>query len=122
MRKEDDAYVDTAYFELQQCMELCLKALVELHDESYVQNHDLRAQLNKLSKIGVDFPVFKRIAQNASTFNACETETRYKDSFVALSEDVQLAFQICEELIKIIDNLIAKEPLQKINLFEEEIN
>lgn len=119
MRREDDSYVDAACFDLQQCMEFCLKTLVELNNESYVQNHDLRAQLNKLAKIGVNFPVFEKIAQNASTFNSWETESRYKDSFVALSQDVELAFQICEELIQNVDELITKENLPKINLFED---
>lgn len=119
MRKEDDAFVDKACFDLQQCMEFCLKALVELNGETYVQNHDLRAQLNKLNKKGVNLPVFVEIAQNAATFNSWETESRYKDSFVALSQDVDLAFRICEDLITEIEKTITTTDVSKMNLFEE---
>ena len=111
MRKEDDAYIDAACFDLQQSIEFSLNALIKLHGDNYVQNHDLRAQLNKLAKLNVDYDVFQKIAQNASTFNSWETEARYENSFTALEEDVQLAFQISKELLSIVD--------KEVNLFED---
>lgn len=67
-------------------------------------NHDLNAQLNSLKRLKVYYKVFDAIRDRAYVFNSWETETRYKDSFIALSEDVELAIQICEELIQIIES------------------
>ena len=119
MRKEDDAYIDVACFDLQQSIEFSLKALVELHGESYAQNHDLRAQLNKLAKLNVNYDVFQKIAQNASTFNSWETESRYKDSFIALEKDVQLAIQISRELLAIVEKELNNTKIQSMNLFKD---
>lgn len=43
---EDDAYADDCYYNLQQCIEFTLKYLIEVNGKRYVENHDIRAQLN----------------------------------------------------------------------------
>lgn len=60
MREEDAAYIDATCFDLQQSIEFSLNALIKLHEGDYVQNHDLRAQLNKLAKLNVDYDVFQK--------------------------------------------------------------
>ena len=47
----DDAYIDECCFNLQQAIEFTLKYLVEMSGERYIENHDIRAQINKLNKI-----------------------------------------------------------------------
>ena len=57
----DDAYLDMASFATQQSLEFLLKAIIELNGDSYVRNHDIRAQLNKLEAINVELPCMKKI-------------------------------------------------------------
>ena len=86
---EDDAYLDDLCYNLQQCIELCLKYIVELNGENYIENHDVRAQLNNLRDIGVDLPFAAQIRHLAVTLNSWEAETRYNDDFTAVIEDVE---------------------------------
>ena len=50
---QNDAYLDDCCYNLQQSIEMMLKYCVEMSGESYVENHDIRAQINKLDKKGV---------------------------------------------------------------------
>ena len=56
----DDAYIDECCYNLQQGIEFCLKYVVEMLGESYVETHDIRAQLNMLKKLNVEIPCEKR--------------------------------------------------------------
>ena len=47
----DDAYIDECCFNLQQAIEFTLKYLVEMSGERYIENHDIRAQINKLKSL-----------------------------------------------------------------------
>ncbi len=104
-----DYYIDMCCFDYQQSMEFLLKGIVELLGEKYVTNHDLRANLNKISSIQTDNPeiigilkelgpTFDLIRQNASTFNEWETKSRYEETFTAVSKDIELADEICQKL------------------------
>lgn len=61
---------------------MTLKFLIEIHGEAYVANHDIRAQMNKLCRMGVDIPYYTELSNLASTLNSWEAESRYKDSFL----------------------------------------
>ena len=95
----DDAYIDECCYNLQQGIEFCLKYVVEMLGESYVETHDIRAQLNMLKKLNVEIPCEKELRMLASTLNSWEAETRYNDNFVALLEDIDEAREIADELI-----------------------
>lgn len=96
----DDAYIDECCFNLQQAIEFTLKYLVEMAGEHYIENHDIRAQMNKLKKLDKYFPCEQQLRAMASTINSWEVDTRYNDNFVALLEDIDDAMKIADELIE----------------------
>lgn len=102
----DDAYIDECCYNLQQGIEFCLKYVVEMLGESYVETHDIRAQLNMLKKLNVEIPCEKELRMLASTLNSWEAETRYNDNFVALIEDIDDAIIILDKLISYSEGLV----------------
>ena len=102
----DDAYVDECCFNLQQVIEFSLKYLVEMAGENYVENHDIRAQMNKLKKLGKFIPCEEKLRLLASTINSWEVETRCNDNFVALLEDINDVKKIADELIEYCDKQV----------------
>ena len=96
----DDAYIDECCFNLQQAIEFTLKYLVEMAGEHYIENHDIRAQMNMLKRIDKYFPCEEQLRSLASTINSWEVDTRYNDNFVALLEDIDDAMKIADELIE----------------------
>lgn len=104
----DDAYIDECCFALQQTIEFCLKYIVEMNGENYIENHDIRAQMNKLKEMDKFIPCEKELRQMASTINSWEVEPRYNDNFVALLEDIEECRNIADELIKYCDGLVTK--------------
>lgn len=103
---QDDAYVDDCCYNLQQCIEYCLKYIVELNGENYVENHDVRAQLNKLKELKVKLPFEETIRKNASLLNSWEAESRYNDDFIALIEDINDIKSLAKQIIEYADSLI----------------
>lgn len=105
----DDAYIDECCFNLQQAIEFCLKYLVEMCGEKYIENHDIRAQMNILKRLEKYIPCEEQLRQMASTLNSWAVETRYNDNFVALIEDIEDAKVIAEELIIYCDKQVIIE-------------
>ena len=103
----DDAYIDDCCYNLQQCIEFGLKFIVEMNGENYVENHDVRAQINKLKTIGVTLPFENEIRILASTLNSWEAESRYKDDFTALGEDIEDAMKLAEKIVDYCEGLIS---------------
>lgn len=114
---EDDAFADDCCYNLQQCIEFTLKYIVEMNGERYVENHDIRAQLNILKKIGAAIPREKELRLYSATLNSWEAESRYNDNFVSLEDDIQDIFEIAEVLIEFADSLTVQEDLQRIDAF-----
>lgn len=102
----DDAYIDDCCYSLQQTIEYCLKYIVELNGENYIENHDVRAQLNKLKNLNVVLPFEDKIRTLASTINSWEVESRYNDDFVALIEDIDEVKQLAREIVNYCDSLV----------------
>lgn len=102
----DDAYVDECCYNLQQAIEMGLKAVVELNGLDIAENHDLRANLNVLNKNGIKLEMEKNIRSMASTLYSWETEARYKDSFTAVVDDIEDARKIAKNLISYASSLI----------------
>ena len=105
----DDAYIDECCFNLQQAIEFTLKYLVEMSGENYIENHDIRAQMNKLKNLGQFIPCEEKLRQMASTINTWAVETRYNDNFVALLDDINDARIIADDLIEYCDKLVTSE-------------
>ena len=103
---EDDAFLDDCCYNLQQTIEFCLKYIVEMNGENYVENHDVRAQLNKLRTLGVELDFFEDIRKLASVLNSWEAETRYNDSFVSLLEDIDEARALSDKILAYCNTLV----------------
>ena len=104
---EDDVFLDACCYQLQQSIEMSLKFLVEMTGNNYAENHDVRANLNKLSKAGFNLPQEKAIREIASTLYEWVTESRYRESFTAAIADVDEAFRIAKELIELAEKMLA---------------
>lgn len=102
----DDAYIDDCCYNLQQSIEYCLKYIVELNGSNYVENHDIRVQLNKLKELKAKFPFEEVIRKNASIINSWETESRYNDDFTALIEDIDEIMSLTKDIIDYSDSLV----------------
>lgn len=109
----DDAFVDSLCFELQQSLELALKAAVELSGEQYVMNHDIRAQLNKLEQLGVTVPHATALRNLAVTINSWETESRYRDSFIATMSDVDAVLEYTKDIISFVEAMVTVDDAVK---------
>lgn len=95
----DDCYLDACCYNLQQSIEFSLKFLVEMTGQQYAENHDIRANINILNKIDYHTSYEKDLRNMASTLYSWETESRYKDSFVAVITDVEEAFKYAKALL-----------------------
>lgn len=111
---DDDAYRDDVCYNLQQSIEMTLKAIVELNGLQYAENHDVRANLNILNRQNITVPMQTELRNMASTIYSWETESRYKDSFVSMTEDIDCAITIAKELIKFCDSLLKEETIINI--------
>ena len=109
---EDDAYRDDVCYNLQQAIEMSLKAMVELNGLQYAENHDVRANLNILNRNNIQVPLQEELRSIASTVYSWETESRYKDSFVSLIEDIDQALNIAREYIKYVESMIGEEMIE----------
>lgn len=98
----NDCYMDSCCFHLQQSIEFLLKGIVEMNGAQYAENHDVRANLNILNRIGIDIPCEKELRAMASTLYSWETESRYKDAFIAAVKDIDDAFDIADKLAEYI--------------------
>ena len=94
--------MDSCCFHLQQSIEFLLKGIVEMNGAQYAENHDIRANLNILNRLNVEIPSEKALRLLASTLYSWETESRYKESFIAAIKDIDEVFKIAEELTKYI--------------------
>lgn len=102
----DDCYLETCCFALQQCIELQLKGIVELHGEQYAENHEIRSNLNILNRLDIIIPYEKELCLMANTLYQWETESRYKDNFVAAIEDVNEVMVYADALFSYINDHI----------------
>lgn len=74
--------------------------------EDYFENHDIRAQMNKLKSMDKYIPCENKLRQMASTLYSWQVESRYNDNFVALLDDINDAREIADELINYCDKLV----------------
>ena len=96
----NDCYLDSCCFHLQQGIEFLLKGIVELNDAQYAKNHDIRANLNILNRLNIEIPCEKELRSMASTLYTWETESRYKESFIAAIKDIEDIFDIADALMQ----------------------
>lgn len=98
----NDCYLDSCCFHLQQCIEFLLKGIVEMNGMQYAENHDIRANLNILNRLNIEIPCEKELRLLASTLYSWETESRYKESFIASIKDIDEVLKIADILTEYI--------------------
>ena len=98
----NDCYLDSCCFHLQQSIEFLLKGIVEMNGAQYAENHDIRANLNILNRLNVEIPYEKDLRLLASTLYSWETESRYKESFIAAVKDIDEVIKIANKLIEFV--------------------
>lgn len=111
---EDDTYLDSCCYVLQQSVEMALKYLVEMAGERYAENHDLRANLNILARADYSFPFEKEIRSKAKLLYEWESESRYRESFVAAVQDVQEVFELARGMIRYLDELVVPAEVEEV--------
>lgn len=112
---ENDCYLDSCCFHLQQSIEFLLKGIVELNGMQYAENHDIRANLNILNRAEISIPRDKELRLMSDILYKWETESRYKDSFIAAVKDIDEIMQYAEELLKYVYELINPISVSEIN-------
>lgn len=103
---EDDCFLDACCYNLQQSIEFSLKFLVEMTGQKYAENHDIRANINILNRVDYHISYETEIRNMASTLYSWETESRYKDSFVAVIADVEDAFVYAKAVLEEAKSMI----------------
>lgn len=98
--QQNDAYLDDCCYNLQQAVEMTLKYLVEMTGQVYVENHDLRAQMNLLDKAGVRLPYENELRNMASTINSWEASSGCRNSVTALLQDIDCVKCYADALIQ----------------------
>ena len=117
----NDCYLDSCCFHLQQAIEFLLKGIVEMNGAQYAENHDIRANLNLLNKLNVKIPCEKELRLLASTLYSWETESRYKESFIAAVKDVDEVFEIANTLGNYIYNQVERIEVEAVEFPEERL-
>lgn len=79
--------------------------------DAYPENHDIRAQMNKLKKLKQYIPCEDKLRLLASLINSWEIETRYSDNFKALLEAIDEVRVIADEIIEYCDSLVVSESI-----------
>lgn len=103
---EDDVYMDSCCYSLSQTIELALKFIVEMTGNNYAENHDIRANLNILSRSSFELPFESELRNKAKLLYEWETESRYKESFVAAYADVDEVRVLAKDILDFAENLI----------------
>lgn len=103
---EDDVYMDSCCYSLSQTIELALKFIVEMTGNNYAENHDIRANLNILSRSSFELPFESELRNKAKLLYEWETESRYKESFVAAYADVDEVRALAKDILDFAESLI----------------
>lgn len=112
---DDDCHLDLCCYDLQQSIEFALKGIVELNGLDYAENHEIRSNLNILNRNQIEIPYEKELRLLANTLYQWETDSRYKDSFIAAIGDVDEAFIYAKALLDYINERITPVDIEEKN-------
>ena len=111
---ENDCYMDSCCFCLQQTVEFLLKGIVEMQGLRYAENHDIRANLNILNREDINIPSEKELRSKADILYKWETESRYKDSFIAAIKDIEEVMECIKALFTYIESFVSEREVTEI--------
>lgn len=109
-------------FQLQQTIEFLLKGIVELNGLRYEENHDIRANLNILNREAIEIPCEKELRLMSDTLYKWETESRYKDSFIAAVKDIEEVMSYAKMLFDYVDSNISIRQEEEIEFPSSKLN
>lgn len=87
----------------------------------YAENHDIRANLNILNRQNIEIPCEKELRLIASTLYSRETESRYKDSFIAAIKDIDEVLQIADTLSKYVSSKIEQITVEEVSFPDKKL-
>lgn len=111
---EDDVYMDSCCYSLSQTIELALKFIVEMTGNNYAENHDIRANLNILQRASFELPFEAELRDKAKLLYEWETESRYKESFVAAYADVDEVRALAKDILDFAESLITSIDVEPV--------
>ena len=115
----DNGIVNLVAYHLQQAIELTLKHFFETHGIRYDRTHDIS---DLCSKIPDDYyELFRNIDIYASKITQMESKTRYLKSYSIATREVDLGFNLANDIITKISQLEDEED-EKNQLQHEEQN
>lgn len=112
---EDDAFLDTACFDVQQSLEFALKYWIELSGLGYARTNDIANLIAQLVAHGERADVLTEINNNANLYTSWETRSRYYDDFCSTVHDVTVAVELSTKLINLLKSF--SNPNEKDDAF-----
>lgn len=104
---DDNGIVNLVAFHLQQTIELAIKHFFETHGIRYERTHDIS---DLCSKIPDDyFALFRDIDIYASKLTQMESKTRYLKSYSIAVREIQLGFELANDIINKLSELESTE-------------
>lgn len=92
----DELYADIAAYHLQQCVEKCIKAILEARHVEYPKTHNIMI----LQSLATDTMIDSILGPYASVFTTWEATTRYAGEVLPKTLDLSMFVEIAESLYK----------------------
>jgi len=103
----DEDFMDIACYHSQQAIEKLLKFIIEISGEDYPKTHDI-ARLCVVIEILPNITLPDTLIMMSETLTLWEATSRYRDIFKATTRQLVIAQEIFDELLSIIECILAK--------------
>lgn len=103
INSKDRALKGICCYHIQQCIEKCLKYVLDMKGIKYKYKHDLTPLVNTCLNLGVRIP--ETIQDNIDTLTDWESSSRYDANFDAIDSDIEELIIGAEELLKNVKEL-----------------
>jgi HEPN domain-containing protein len=106
---DKDLYSGNVCYHIQQCIEKCLKYLIQVHGKQFSYTHNIVELLNSTKDVlgsdGIDAELlkfFKETLENrANTYSFWESTSRYTEGFRETVDNLKEGQRVCHELYSI---------------------
>lgn len=103
---EDDAFLDETCCNLEQCIDMCLKYLLEMNGENLFGTNDVRVLINKLSMCDAKIPYEDRLRSMSNILNDWDIQLTCTGAVEPTLDDVIKVKKIAENLIEYCDKIV----------------
>ena len=104
--EEDDAFLDETCYNLEQCIDMCLKYLLEMNGENLFDTNDVRVLINKLKMIDAKIPYEDRLRSMSNILNDWDIQLTCTGAVEPTLDDVIKVKKIAENLIEYCDKIV----------------